>query len=109
MGSDTSGKTEVNTTYVVSPVYFVATGAGLIRRSSHPNLLSFRVSMVSQCIINALLNKLFSIMVENLSKTPTHLPELMFVGVVVDVPKRIFSFSVGEEQSLTSIPHYEGS
>lgn len=81
-----------------APVYVITKEEGFMRIKSHQNLLSSRVEMVDEGIIDELPKKTFRIMVGNLSKKPIHLPKRTYVGVGVDVPNRIVSFSGEPEE-----------
>lgn len=107
MDSDTAGKEEDHTKYVGGNLSCCYNGSGLIKVTSYPNLLYSCVSMVSQGIIEVLANKPFQINVENLSKNPIYLPKRMYVGLGVEVPNRIVTFSWEPEESVNSIPSYK--
>lgn len=80
-----------------------------MRIKIHTNILSCRVAMVSQGIIELIANKPFRKLVANLSNNPIHLPQNVFVGVGDDLQNRIVSFSGEEEESVNSIYSYKES
>lgn len=73
--------------------------------TSHPNLLSLNVTMVSHVIIDVLPNNPFRIKVGNFSMKPIQLLEQMYFCIDVDVQNRIVSFFFKPEDSVNAVPH----
>lgn len=98
-------------------VYFITSVAGLVGITSHLRLITTRMAIVAQGIMEVIKGQQVVVMVPNLSKNPIHLLKKMYaLGVyvptrIVEVPTEITGRAPTEEEPTTdimcAIQHYK--